>query len=83
MFRVGTILLFISTVLNCLVLVLEELIWIENNYMLMWIHLSLVSSVFVAGTCACIVTALPLGLDQMPDASSSSITSLICSLVYL
>ena len=33
----------------------------------------------------CIVTALPLGLDQMPDASSSSITSYIawfvCSLL--
>ena len=32
---------------------------------------------FVAGVCACFVTALPLGLDQMPDASSSSITSYI------
>ena len=33
-------------------------------------------SVFI-GFCACFVTALPLGLDQMPDASSSSITSYI------
>ena len=34
-------------------------------------------TLYVVGTCACLATALPLGLDQMPDASSSSITSCI------
>ena len=29
-FRVGAVLLFISTVINCLLLILEELVW-ENN----------------------------------------------------
>ena len=75
-FRVGAVLLFISTVINCLLLILEELVW-ENSSVLKWIHLLLSSSLFVVSTCACFVTALPLGLDQMPDASSSSITSYI------
>ena len=82
-FRAGTILLFIATVIDCLFPILEEQILKINN-ILMWIHLCLGYSFFVIGTCACVVTALPLGLDQMPDASSSSIASyivwFICSL---
>ncbi len=34
-------------------------------------------SVFIVATIACFVTSLQLGLDQMPDASSSNITSFI------
>ena len=75
-FIVGAVLLFISTVMNCLLLILEELVW-ENNCVLKWTHLCLFGSLFVAGGCACFVTALPLGLDQMPDASSSRIISYI------
>ena len=82
-FEVGAILLFISTVMNCLLMILEALVW-ENNNVLKWIFFCLISSLFAIGTCACVVTALPLGLDQMPDASSSNITSYIawfvCSL---
>ena len=37
----------------------------------------------MAGGCACLVTALPLGLDQMPDASSSNITSYIAWFVCI
>ena len=83
-FRAGTVLLFISTVLNCLFLILEELV-LENNNVLKWINLCLNYSFCAIGSCACIVTALPLGLDQMPDASSSSISSFIawfaCSII--
>ena len=68
-FRVGAVLLFIATVVNCLLLIMQELVW-EGNHILKWIHLCLGSGIFVAGGCACFVTALPLGLDQMPDASS-------------
>ena len=75
-FRAGAVLLFISSVMNCLLLILEEVLW-ENNQVLKWIHLCLGSTLFVVGTCACLATALPLGLDQMPDASSYSITSYI------
>ena len=81
-FIVGAVLLFISTVINCLLLILEELVW-ENNCVLKWTGLCLCSSLFVAGGCACFVTALPLGLDQMPDASSSSITSYIAWFVCI
>ena len=75
-FKVSSVLLFISAVINCLLLILEELVW-ERSFVLKWIHLLLGSSLFVVSGCACFVTALPLGLDQMPDASSSSITSYI------
>ena len=75
-FRAGAVLLFIATVINCLVLVLEELVW-ENGHVLKWIHLLLGSSFWAVGACACTLTALHLGLDQMPDASSSSISSYI------
>ena len=82
-FRAGAVLLFISTVINCLLLILEALV-MESNHVLKWLHLCLTGTLFVAGGCACFVTALPLGLDQMPDASSSNITSYIawfvCSL---
>ena len=75
-FRFGVVLLFISTVINCLLLILEALVW-QNSTILKWIHLCLASSLFVMGGSACIVPALPLGLDQMPDASADSITSYI------
>ena len=75
-FRFGAILLFVSAVTNCLLLILEALFW-ESNNMLIWIHFSLASSLYVVGVCASMITALPLGLDQMPDASSSSIASYI------
>ena len=74
-FRAGAVLLFIATVMNCLLLILE-VVW-GNNQVFKWIHLCLVSTLSVVGTCSCLATALPLGLDQMPDASSSSITSYI------
>ena len=75
-FRAGTVLLFMSTVLNCLFLILEELVW-ENNQVLKLIHLCLGNSFYAIGIFACFIPALPLGLDQMPDASSSSISSYI------
>ena len=76
-FKFGAVLLFVSTVMNCLMLILELVVW-DRNHVLNWIHyLCIDSSLFVVGACACLVTALPLGLDQMPDASSSSIASYI------
>ena len=75
-FRAGAVLLFMSMAIICLLLVLEELVW-EGIQELKWMNLCLTGSIFIVGACACFVTALPLGLDQMPDASSSSITSYI------
>ena len=76
-FRVGAVLLFISTVLKCLFMILEALVLVWDNNILKWILAYLGWSLFAVGFCAFSVTALPLGLDQMPDASSSSITSYI------
>ena len=73
-FKVGAILLFISAVMICSFLISE--VW-ETNHVLKWIHYCLGGNLLVVGGCACLVTALPLGLDQMPDASSSNITSYI------
>ena len=75
-FRAGTILLFISAFFNCLLLILETNIS-NKNHVLKLIHLCTMSSILMAGICACAITALPLSLDQMPDASSSSIASYI------
>ena len=75
-FRVGAILLFIDTVMNCVLLILEELLW-QDSYVLKCVHLVLCGCLSFVGICACMLTALPLGLDQMPDASSSSIASYI------
>ena len=80
-FMAGVVLLFSSTVLNCLLFILEALVW-KNNYILMWIQISLASILLVIGASMCIVTALPLGLDQMPDASASNITSFIAWFVF-
>ena len=73
-FKIGAILLFISAVMICSFLISE--VW-ETNHVLKWIHYCLGGSLLIVGACACFVTALPLGLDQMPDASSSNITSYI------
>ena len=75
-FRFGVVLLFISTVINCLLPILEALVW-QNSTILKWIRLCLASSLVLVGGSACIASALPLGLDQMPDASADSITSYI------
>ena len=80
-FRVGAVLLFIATVMNCLLLILETLV-LETNAMLKWVFLCFVYSFLAIGGCACVVTLLPLGLDQMPDASSSSIASYIAWVVF-
>ena len=74
--RFGAVLLFTSTVVNCSLQILEEIVW-ESNSVINSVHICLAISLFVIGCCACVATALPLGLDQMPDASTSSITSYI------
>ena len=75
-FRIGAVLLFFSTVINCLLQILEEMVQ-ESHSVINSVNICLASSLFVIGGCACVATVLPLGLDQMPDASTSSITSYI------
>ena len=81
-FRVGVFLLFISTVLNCLSLTIEAFVW-ENNQAVRWIQHGIIYSVFGVGGSACFVTLLPLGLDQMPNASAFNISSYISWSVFI
>ena len=81
-FRAGATLLFLYTVLRCSLFITEALLS-NSNHILIWIRYCIDSSLFVFGACACLVTALPLGLDQMPDASSSSIASYSLFVLFL
>ena len=45
-FRVGAVLLFVATVMNCFLLILEELVW-ESDHVLMWIRLCFKARVFL------------------------------------
>ena len=65
-FKSGVTFLFLHSTLNCLLYVLEALFWEKNKVLFSWIHFSLHSSFLVVGSCVCVVTALSLGLDQMP-----------------
>ena len=73
-FRFGVLLLFFSTVLTCICLIIQR----EGVHPTVTM-IATTAAVLVAylGASACIVTALQLGLDQMPDASSDNIISFI------
>ena len=80
-FRFGVILLFLSAVINCLMLILGTLVWEDNNTAKLT-HLIVAGTLFSAGMCLCSASSLPLGLDQMPDASASSLSSFITWYVF-
>ena len=79
--RFGIVMLFTSTVMNCSFLVLEALV-ADTAYIVIWIHYSSNSSLFVIGACACVTSLLPIGLDQMPDASSANVASYVAWFVF-
>ncbi len=78
MFKFGALLFFVSTVLNCICLIIKD----EGVHPTVT-RITSTTAVLGAylGVSACIVTALQLGLDQMPDASSDNIISFIKWLV--
>ena len=83
-FRVGACLFFSATVVGCIcVLILFNVPphSIVSRVVCDGISLIMYIVGFVGGT-ACLVTALQLGLDQMPDASSANITSFIAWFVF-
>ena len=80
-FKSGVVFLFLHSALYCLSYVLEALFW-ENNKIFLWFRFCLSSTLLPAGGCTCLVTALSLGLDQMPDASASNITSFIAWFIF-
>ncbi len=83
-FRVGACLFFLATVIGwiCLLILLN----VPEHRIVSRVVSGGISPivyiiVFVGGT-ACLVTALQLGLDQMPDASSVNLTSFISWFVF-
>ena len=73
-FKFGALLLFVSTVLTCICVIMKDKRVHPTVTMV-----AITASMLVAylGVSACTVTALQLGLDQMPDASSDNIISFI------
>ncbi len=73
-FKFGALLIFVSTVLTCICLIIKE----EGVHPTVS-SIAITAAVLSAylGFSACAITALQLGLDQMPDASSDNIISFI------
>ena len=80
MVKVGIVFLFISSVLECLIYLLVPLP--ISNSSLTVAAVVIVNSLGYAGQATILVTLLQLGLDQMPDASSSNITSFISWFIF-
>ena len=83
-FRVGASLLFLATIICCICVLI--LLNVPPHSIVSCVVSFGISPImyivgFVGGT-ACLVTALQLGLDQMPDASSANITSFISWFVF-
>ncbi len=78
-FRFGAVLLFVSAVLTfiCLIIQMERI----HPTVAMVATTAAVLATYL-GISACAVTALQLGLDQMPDASSDNIISFIKWLIF-
>ncbi|XP_064396028.1 solute carrier family 15 member 4-like [Halichondria panicea] len=80
-FRAGCYLLFIASLMACIsVLILESSELKQSTMLLHFISggvAPIVYGIWIIGLIACFVTALELGLDQMPEASTSNTTSFI------
>ncbi len=76
---IGVLLLFISTVLTCICLIIQH-----KGVNMTVTRVVVTAAVLVAylGFSACAVTALQLGLDRMPDALSDNIISFIKWLIF-
>ncbi len=73
-FKFGALLLFVSTVLTCICVIIKDK---RVHPTVTMVAITAAVLVMYLGVSACIVTALQLGLDQMPDASSDNIISFI------
>ena len=78
--RFGLIVLFLGT--SSVTLYTLFLGFLSENRYLAAISFCIVSSVTITGLACFGITSLQLGLDQMPDASSSNITSFVAWYVF-
>ena len=83
-FRVGCKLLFLGSVLSCVSMLVVANLSSQVSFIAGTV-IGIVSQLLsFSGCSASLVTVFQLGLDQMPDASSTGITSFICgSLQYV
>ena len=89
LFKAGSVLLFLAMIIGeiCSIIVIQ---YIQYNYHVLdtviIIQSVTVGLMGMVGTVTCLITALQLGLDQMPDASADNITSFIawfvCSICF-
>ncbi len=73
-FKFGALLLLVSAVLTCICVIIKDK-RVHPTVTMVAITVAVLS--MYLGVSACIVTALQLGLDQMPDASSDNVISFI------
>ena len=76
-FKFGAVLLFLSVLMTSICTMLLRNFSSIRSFVLSGAVVLIPYSLGFVGFTACIVTSLQLGLDQMPDASSSNITSFI------
>ncbi len=77
--RWAFVLLFIAQTIVCVYFVVGK--YLQNVY-IAYSLFCVFSSLFMVGLTASIVTSLQLGLDQMPEASSSNITAFIAWYIF-
>ena len=77
-FKMGSLILFVTAVINCLASLIFLSILISGmRFAIVPILLAVVYGAAICSVFACSSVLIQLGLDQMPDASSDSIASFI------
>ena len=80
-FRAGSVLLFLGSVLMCVCVLLATSFNNQASFLASIVIGPISHLLSFSGGSACFVTVFQLGLDQMPDASSTTITNYITSYV--
>ena len=78
-FKLNCFFLQVTMIVNCIQIVYFPML---NCIVLQDIVTALVFTVSITSTSVCVMTALQLGLDQMPDASSTNVSSFISWFVF-
>ena len=86
-FKAGSVLSFIATVMACASSLILEHASGSNWSSVISLIVSggvnpVVYALFVVGSLACFVTALQLGLDQMPESSAANVSSFIAWFIF-
>ena len=80
--KISLVILFTAAVFGCVLRLIIDLRAVRESTSFLVISIVVLYGLSAIGLCAYAITSLQLGLDQMPDASSSSITSFIAWFVF-